>query len=207
MLDYADMEHFALRALSDGAVRGMYTDTYRHVFVDEYQDTNPVQEEIVRAVSGGGSLFMVGDIKQSIYKFRLADPMIFREKAQEFRTGAASGELILMNDNFRSRRGVIDAVNGIMERVMCEELGEVCYDENERLRGSTAGGRRVFCCAREQTENVPGTGIANRQGYLLRKLHASFPERSQINKRANKGPWPAAISRCCSARAASLFTS
>lgn len=170
VLDYADMEHFALRALSDGAVRGMYTDTYRHVFVDEYQDTNPVQEEIVRAVSGGGSLFMVGDIKQSIYKFRLADPMIFREKAQEFRTGAASGELILMNDNFRSRRGVIDAVNGIMERVMCEELGEVCYDENERLRGSTAGGEaRLLLCAGTDGERA-GNRHSKQAGILAAEI-------------------------------------
>ncbi len=147
VLDYSDMEHFALKALGDEGVRALYADAYQYIFVDEYQDTNPVQEEIVRAVSGGGNLFMVGDIKQSIYKFRLADPFIFREKAREFRMETEGGELILMNDNFRSKKGVIDAVNGIMERVMCERLGEVCYDEGERLCGSAeGGGARVLLC-------------------------------------------------------------
>ena len=150
VMDYSDMEHFALRALGDEEVRAMYAGLYQYIFVDEYQDTNPVQEEIIRAVSGGGSLFMVGDIKQSIYKFRLADPLIFREKAREFRGETENGELILMNDNFRSLNGVIDAVNGIMERVMCETLGEVCYDGGERLVGCReGGGAEILLCEEE----------------------------------------------------------
>lgn len=151
VLDYADMEHFALKALKDEGVRTLYAGAYQYVFVDEYQDTNPVQEEIIRAVSGGGSLFMVGDIKQSIYKFRLADPFIFREKAREFRMEAEGGELILMNDNFRSRMGVIDAVNGIMECVMSEQLGEVCYDDGERLCGNAdGGGTHILLCGEKE---------------------------------------------------------
>ncbi len=158
VLDYSDMEHFALRALQDEDVRALYAATYQYIFVDEYQDTNPVQEEIVRAVSCEGSLFMVGDIKQSIYKFRLADPFIFREKAREFRREAEGGELILMNDNFRSKKGVIDAVNGIMERVMCERLGEVCYDDGERLCGSAdGGGARILLCG-EKVEDGKDRG-------------------------------------------------
>ncbi len=153
VLDYSDMEHFALRAFRDETVRSVYAGLYEHIFVDEYQDTNPVQEEIVRAVASVGSLFMVGDIKQSIYKFRLADPFIFREKAREFRGETKSGELILMNDNFRSRGGVINAVNGVMERVMCESLGEVCYDEGERLAGSaTGGGAEILLCVENKEE-------------------------------------------------------
>lgn len=152
VLDYSDMEHFALQAFQEAEVRAMYAELYEYIFVDEYQDTNPVQEEIIRAVSAEGSLFMVGDIKQSIYKFRLADPFIFREKAREFRGEAQTGELILMNDNFRSRSGVIDAVNSVMERVMCENLGEVHYDEGERLCGSAQGGSAEILLCLEQPD-------------------------------------------------------
>lgn len=152
-MDYSDMEHFALRAFGEEEVRAMYAELYQYIFVDEYQDTNPVQEEIIRAVSGGGSLFMVGDIKQSIYKFRLADPFIFREKARQFRGETENGELILMNDNFRSLSCVIDAVNGVMERVMCERFGEVHYDEGERLAGSAEGGSaEILLCVENKKD-------------------------------------------------------
>lgn len=157
VLDYSDMEHFALRAFEDEEVRRMYADLYQYIFVDEYQDTNPVQESIIKAVSGDGNLFMVGDIKQSIYKFRLADPLIFKEKSQEFRAQAEGGELILMNDNFRSKSGVIDAVNGIMECVMCETLGEIRYDEGERLVGSARGGKTEILLACEADDGEDET--------------------------------------------------
>ncbi|MEG0382286.1 MAG: UvrD-helicase domain-containing protein [Christensenella sp.] len=147
VLDYSDMEHFALTALSNDEVRASVMSTYEYIFVDEYQDTNPVQEKIISAVSGEASLFMVGDIKQSIYKFRLADPFIFREKARAFKGESKAGELILMNDNFRSAQGVIDAVNGIMQRVMSESLGDVDYDENERLnKKRTGGSTEILLC-------------------------------------------------------------
>ncbi|HBU11365.1 MAG TPA: hypothetical protein DEB31_01120, partial [Clostridiales bacterium] len=150
-LDYEDLEHKALAVLKQDAAR--HCAKYKYIFVDEYQDTNPVQEEIVKAVSPGGSLFMVGDIKQSIYKFRLADPGIFRQKAKEY-SGQAGGELILMNDNFRSAQGVVDAVNFLMDRVMSERLGEVEYSDGEKLVGSRAGGEAsVLLCAMDDGED------------------------------------------------------
>ena len=153
VLDYEDLQHFALRALRDGSVRAFYAGQYLHVFVDEYQDTNPVQEEIIKAVSAGGSLFMVGDIKQSIYKFRLADPMIFKQKAQEFRAETTDSEIILMNDNFRSLSSVIDTVNYVMDKVMSERTGEIAYDESERLLGNMAGGHaEILLCETQDGE-------------------------------------------------------
>ncbi len=180
-LDYSDMEHFALRAFEDGQVREMYGQLYRHIFVDEYQDTNPVQETIIRAVSGGGSLFMVGDIKQSIYKFRLADPLIFKEKSQEFRGGISEGELILMNDNFRSKKGVIDAVNDVMQCVMCEQLGEIRYDEGERLSGSMEGGTAeiLLSCDEEEEGEKPAKHAAQAEmiaGSIERELSKTITD-------------------------------
>ena len=147
VLDYEDLQHFALRALNDEGVRRFYAQQYAHVFVDEYQDTNPVQEEVIKAVSTGGSLFMVGDIKQSIYKFRLADPMIFKQKAQEFKTETRENEIILMNDNFRSSRSVIETVNFVMDSVMSERTGEIVYDEGESLLCNIEGGHaEILLC-------------------------------------------------------------
>ncbi len=153
VLDYEDLQHFALRALQDSEVRSFYAQQYSHVFVDEYQDTNPVQEEVIKAVSAGGSLFMVGDIKQSIYKFRLADPMIFKQKAQEFKTKTQENEIILMNDNFRSSRGVIEAVNFVMDSVMSEQTGEIVYDEGESLLCNVEGGHaEILLCEADTGE-------------------------------------------------------
>jgi len=146
VLDYEDLQHKALRVLR--GKKREYGERYDHIFVDEYQDTNPVQEEIISLVHGEvNNLFMVGDIKQSIYKFRLADPGIFRRKAELYRGGAAQGEIILMNDNFRSSSGVIDTVNFIMGRIMCERLGEIEYGEDEKLEGVFDGGEaKVLLC-------------------------------------------------------------
>ena len=107
--------------------------------VDEYQDVNSVQDEIFRALSrDGNNLFMVGDVKQSIYRFRLADPLIFTDKYEKyaFLPDAREGEpvKIMLQENFRSRREVIDGINGVFEVCMSKKLGEVDYDENAQLK-------------------------------------------------------------------------
>ncbi len=105
--------------------------------VDEYQDVSRVQEEIVRAVSGGGRrLFMVGDVKQSIYRFRLADPTIFLEKYERFADAPApDGEprRVFLRESFRSRPEIVAAVNSVFTCLMSRGLGELDYDENARL--------------------------------------------------------------------------
>jgi ATP-dependent helicase/nuclease subunit A len=125
--DYDDLLHMALRVLRERPY------DFDYIFVDEYQDTNPVQEAVIRCIAREDNLFMVGDIKQSIYKFTLADPEIFLKKAAEFKDAALAGELLCMNENFRSARQVVDAVNGIMEKVMSPGLGEIEYTPEERL--------------------------------------------------------------------------
>lgn len=145
-LDFSDLEHLALRLLTDEngkqtEAAKQVADRFEEIMVDEYQDVSRVQDSIFHAVSrDGGNLFFVGDIKQSIYRFRLADPGIFTEKSRDFGTRLNSrGDcLIHLQENFRSREEVLAAVNDVFGRCMSEQLGEINYDESEELRTGAA---------------------------------------------------------------------
>lgn len=127
---------------------------YRHVLVDEFQDVDPLQEAILRMVSREtadppeGNLFAVGDIKQSIYRFRLAEPGLFTRRADEFNSESPLGRLICLQDNFRSRRGIIDAVNLVFEPLMSRSFGGSDYGNDARLHAGasypTQDGTRSF---------------------------------------------------------------
>ncbi len=143
VIDFSDQEHYALRVLVDED--GLQTDAaksiadgFTEIMVDEYQDVNGVQEAIFAAVSKNGrNIFMVGDVKQSIYRFRLADPGIFIEKYNSMKdyadAGDGEGRKIILSTNFRSRAGVLWAVNHIFRNIMSRELGEIAYTEEEYL--------------------------------------------------------------------------
>ena len=142
LLDFADLEHLAVALLTeDGApteLAEQWSARFDEVMVDEYQDTNEVQNAIFQAVSGGGrKLFLVGDVKQSIYRFRLADPTIFLEKYRTFRPAgeAAEGEprRILLTRNFRSRPQVLEGANDLFRALMSREFGEMDYGPDESL--------------------------------------------------------------------------
>lgn len=141
--DFSDQEHLALQLLvgEDGCPKPLGEQVaarYQEIMVDEYQDTNEVQNAIFQAVSkAGNNIFTVGDVKQSIYRFRLADPTIFLEKYNRFKhwKDAADGEerKILLSKNFRSRQEILDAVNFIFSNILSEEMGEMAYGEDEAL--------------------------------------------------------------------------
>lgn len=141
--DFSDQEHLALLLLvgEDGSPTELGEQVaarYVEVLVDEYQDTNEVQNAIFRAVSRHGrNIFTVGDVKQSIYRFRLADPTIFLGKYNRFKSweDAADGEerKILLSKNFRSRREILDAANFVFENILSVEMGEMAYGEDEAL--------------------------------------------------------------------------
>ncbi|MBP5167507.1 MAG: UvrD-helicase domain-containing protein [Oscillospiraceae bacterium] len=139
-LDFNDLEHMALRLLTDengepNEQARQIAARYREVLVDEYQDCNRVQDAIFSAVCGNGNITMVGDVKQSIYRFRLADPSIFLEKYTRFSdVPSPEGRRIVLADNFRSDKGVIDAVNGLFGLIMTRGLGELDYAGREELR-------------------------------------------------------------------------
>ncbi len=140
MIDFSDMEHFALEILvSNPAVALEYRDYYKEVLIDEYQDSNNVQEMILKAISGEvadvSERFMVGDVKQSIYKFRLARPELFMEKFHSYsKEVTAPDRRIDLHKNFRSRHEVLDITNYIFEKIMGSDLGGVDYDEDALLR-------------------------------------------------------------------------
>ena len=142
-LDFSDQEHYALTLLAneDGSPTELgeqVSHRYREVMVDEYQDTNEVQNCIFRAASDDGRrLFAVGDVKQSIYRFRLAEPGIFLEKYRTFAdaAGAAEGQprRMVLSCNFRSRREVLDVTNFVFGAILSEEMGEMDYTDQEKL--------------------------------------------------------------------------
>ncbi|MCM1545914.1 MAG: UvrD-helicase domain-containing protein [Clostridiales bacterium] len=134
-LDYGDLEHFALNLLSgeecDGDVRDGIREKYKYVFVDEYQDVNPIQDEIISAVAGG-DIFCVGDLKQAIYGFRGSRSRFFRDKSAKV---GERGEYIVLPDNFRSGEGVIDFVNALFSDIMRPPVCEFDYSEGHAMRG------------------------------------------------------------------------
>ena len=137
-LTYADLEHRTLRALANPAVVRSVRERYDYVFVDEYQDTSDIQEALLNALCRGDNLFMVGDVKQSIYRFRLAEPRLFLEKYEAYGRGEG-GLLLPLTRNFRSRRGILEFVNRVFERVMTGGDAEITYDALARLNPGLPG--------------------------------------------------------------------
>jgi len=134
--DFQDMDHYTV---SDAALE--YRDYFEEIMTDEYQDSNQVQEIILASISRAGSnrpgnRFMVGDIKQSIYRFRLARPEIFKGKEIEYEASKKESEVVRLKENHRSRKDVVDSVNDVFETVMHEEIGGVEYNVNERLNAA-----------------------------------------------------------------------
>lgn len=147
IVDFSDLEHLALAILSEeqdgrlvpSGIANDFRERFREVLVDEYQDTNRLQETIISLVKSGenedGNLFMVGDVKQSIYRFRLAEPMLFLGKYLSFNGEAdGTGMKIDLNANFRSRSEVLDATNYVFRQVMGARVGEIDYDEAAALK-------------------------------------------------------------------------
>lgn len=147
IVDFSDLEHYCLHILrapspehelkpSEAAL--YYRAQFAEVLVDEYQDTNMVQESILRLVSNDdeatGNMFMVGDVKQSIYGFRLAEPSLFLQKYDRFTKDGEGGLRIDLAKNFRSRKEILDATNFIFRQLMTEAIGDMRYDDEAALR-------------------------------------------------------------------------
>ncbi|EGT4908039.1 helicase-exonuclease AddAB subunit AddA [Clostridioides difficile] len=145
IIDFNDIEHFALNILTDVDEKGNiipsdiavgYRNKFYEIFIDEYQDSNLVQEVLLKAVANTETpnRFMVGDVKQSIYRFRQAKPELFLQKYNNYNDKKGSSHRkIMLYKNFRSREEVVDAVNYIFENIMNENIGEIEYTEKERL--------------------------------------------------------------------------
>ena len=132
--EFADISHYTIEILENfPQVREVYQERFHEVMVDEYQDTNHIQERMLELLSNGHNRFMVGDIKQSIYRFRQADPQIFNEKFQRYAQNSQEGKLIFLKENFRSSSEVLSATNDVFGRLMDQEVGEINYDSMHQL--------------------------------------------------------------------------
>lgn len=130
-IDFADLSKYAVKLLKDESRREEIRQKFSLVFVDEYQDINPLQEEILLKITDG-NLFMVGDVKQSIYAFRNADSKIFTDKKKSFETGMSQGHALPMTANFRSEKGVLEFVDRVFSGIMTLTHGGCDY-KNESL--------------------------------------------------------------------------
>jgi len=143
VLDFNDLEHYAIKILEDENIGTFYRNRFRYVFVDEYQDASGIQENIIQKIVRENNLFMVGDIKQSIYKFRLADPKIFLNKYNTFlkydvdKLKDVEKEnkdyRIDLRKNFRTRDKILESVNHLFGDIMTESLGDINYDDQVKL--------------------------------------------------------------------------
>ncbi len=196
ILDFGDLEHLALKTLVDvekekicpSAVAREYAESFREIMIDEYQDSNLVQELILDSVSGRGqgekNRFMVGDVKQSIYRFRLARPELFMEKYRTYQTAPRRvpfGSLpagprdykIDLHRNFRSRREVLEGINYIFRQIMTKPLGGIAYDEDAALYPAA--------------DFPPRPGETHTSALEFHLLEASGPERQRQEARLAGG--------------------
>lgn len=170
-LDYNDLEHLTLELLSDESVKNEINSSFKYVFVDEYQDVNPVQEEIISSFSG--ETFLVGDVKQAIYGFRGSKSVFFSEKFKGFER--AGGTALRLSSNFRSADGVLDFVNGIFTDIMQKSNCGIDYKNDGKMsfgglypRGYGYAAVRVFGADGEEERE---TGIYSVKSGGSKKRH------------------------------------
>jgi ATP-dependent helicase/nuclease subunit A len=204
LVDYSDLEHYSLAILSDGLnsdgqlqpslAACSYQNHFNEVFVDEYQDTNMVQETILKLVTNddeeSGSFFMVGDVKQSIYRFRLAEPNLFLGKYNRFSgEGNSEGLRIDLARNFRSRKEVLDGTNFLFKQIMGVKVGEIDYDERAELKPGTVypneGQFPIELLLIDQSKDGgdQGAGSQEEESFETGELDQAELEKSQLEAR------------------------
>ncbi len=175
VVDFHDLEQFSLRLLWDPAtnqptaVARDWQTKLRFIFVDEYQDINAAQDQIIRALARAdpeANRFLVGDVKQSIYRFRLANPHIFQSYVEEWSLGA--GQVLPLVDNFRSREGLLDFINSVFSLLITRDLGGVDYAANAALRFGAPHDRAALSAAADPKPAV--------ELHLLLKGGGEIPE-------------------------------
>ena len=191
MLDFSDLEHLALQILmerKDGenhpsAAAREYAEQFEEIMIDEYQDSNLVQELILGSVSGGGcgahNLFMVGDVKQSIYRFRLARPELFLEKYHMY-PQLETAMRIDLHKNFRSRHEVLNSVNYIFRQIMTENPGGIVYDEDAALYAGAKFPEHVDLCTEKEAWMQDGGKPESDASQSMKKEEAILCDRDTI---------------------------
>ena len=180
LMDFSDSAHFALEILKDPEVRREYREQFRYIFIDEYQDSNYVQEALIDSIRRENNVFMVGDIKQGIYEFRFAETEIFLDKYKRYKSGAAGPSAVVdLNQNYRSKRPIIEFVNRVFSRMISEETMNMRYDEGAALHegDSPYRGEHVYepemYLISSDTEEVVDDAIADLKKAELEALNAA----------------------------------
>ena len=199
-VDFNDLEHLTLQLLSNDEALAEIKSRYKLIFVDEYQYTNPVQEAIISRLSQGDNLFMVGDVKQSIYGFRGCEPTIFVDKYQRYKLDG-TGQVEELNDNFRSNSEILDFVNAVFNGIMTESFGKVDYEGTAQLRGNTPPTLKtpstrvdlIMSCERQEreiesiyditAENIGDEGV--KQGELIARSIKQYVGMAYRDKEGN----------------------
>ncbi|MGL4624807.1 MAG: helicase-exonuclease AddAB subunit AddA [Culicoidibacterales bacterium] len=191
IVDFSDLERKTLILLQqESTIASEYQQRIQELLVDEYQDTNEVQETIVRFCSRGNNIFMVGDVKQSIYRFRSADPTLFQQKYQLYASDQQAGVRIDLNQNFRSREQVIDFINFVFEQIMDREFAEIAYDEQAKLYAGAAYPEHehmqveLDCLALPDGEDK----IENQAQYLVQRIQKLIASETLITTAAGSRP-------------------
>lgn len=206
MLEFSDVEHLALRLLQneDGSptpLAAQISEHFYEVMVDEYQDTNALQDTLYHCLAkpDGSNLFFVGDLKQSIYRFRQADPTIFQQKLRDFvEYGTPGDQKLFLDANFRSAPGVIGAVNALFTPIMTRSLGGVDYGPGERLvpglgEVENYGGYTGDC----QLELVESQQPAGDAALIARRIQQMMDPASGFTVRGEDGPRPPVYEDFC----------
>ncbi len=190
--DFNDLEHFALRILREEPYRSAVQSRYEHVFVDECQDISAVQDAIIRELHGPAShLFMVGDVKQSIYRFRLADPTLFLSRLQAA-SPEEDREVIFLQENFRSRPEILETANTVFRDIMRKNTAEMDYSFRDELKPGRVTEGNVPVCVdlilrEEDDTDSPLVSAADHVTHRIRELLAekdpSVPEEKQLHYR------------------------
>lgn len=156
IIDFNDLEHYCIKIFMNEEVNKELQDYYEYIFVDEYQDSNEIQDKIISSIMRKNNVFFVGDVKQSIYRFRMSDPTMFLQKQKEFISSDENiiGEIINLNMNFRSSDKIIKGINYIFEKIMNPYIGEVLYDDKSKLYSG-------MDCSEITDDNVEITVIDN----------------------------------------------
>ncbi len=193
IIDFADMEHFALKIFDDAPeVAAAYREKFKFIMVDEYQDTNGVQEAIIEKISRGDNLFFVGDVKQSIYRFRLVDSENFKGKMN-----SDCYRCINLSKNFRSREKIICAINEIFKRLMNKRATEIDYDAAAQLQfgasyevGENYFDERpeFFYIKKEGGADDDVKDIENEMRFIADKIHKLIASKKLIRDGENYRP-------------------
>ncbi len=181
MVDFSDLEHLTIAILSDEQARESIRSRYSMVFVDEYQDTNSVQDSIFSSVAGDNNLFAVGDVKQSIYAFRGSDPAVFLDKQVQFASNS-NCQVVELNENFRSNAKILHFVNMVFNHIMTPTFGKVDYQGTAQLEGKLHCSSHIppvtIDIVQPQTKDelilpelyditIPTEGISTREGQVV----------------------------------------